>query len=106
MKRPKTEAKFYGYWHHKCLIAVIEITVKNKQIGICSLAVTPKFFRKGIPNQLISYVLQTFDCKQAFVETAVENLPAINLYKKHGFIEKNIWKTSDGFHIQSLLKII
>ncbi len=33
---------------------------------------------------------------EVMVETAVTNLPAINLYKKHGFAEFKRWTPSHG----------
>ena len=42
-------------------------------------------------NKLINYVLEEYDFSKAIVETAVVNTPAINLYKKHGFVEFKRW---------------
>ncbi len=36
------------------------------------------------------------DLSYARVETAVANTPAINLYKKHGFVEFKRWTPSHG----------
>ena len=88
--------KFYGFNENQCLAAIIEIAIKDKQLDINSLTVDPSFFRKGIANKLISYVLNTIDFSVAVVETAVVNKPAINLYKKHGFTEFKRWIPSHG----------
>jgi len=45
---------------------------------------------------LLSYVLEAFEFTEAVVETAVVNKPAINLYKKQGFVEFKQWTPSHG----------
>ena len=87
---------FYGFSDNNYLAAVIEIKIDEKQLDIHSLTVDPKYFRKGIADQLINYVLKTFNITIAIVETAVENTPAINLYEKHGFLEYKRWTPSHG----------
>lgn len=92
----KSKTQFYGFSESGCLAAIIEITNDNKLLDIHSLTVDPSFFRKGIANNLISYVLEKIDFSQAIVETAVVNTPAINLYNKHGFVEFKRWVPSHG----------
>jgi ribosomal protein S18 acetylase RimI-like enzyme len=87
---------FYGFSENECLAAIIEIVIEDKQIKIHSLTVDPNYFRKGIANKLIRYVLEKFDFSEAIVETALVNIPAINLYKKHGFVEFKRWTPSHG----------
>jgi ribosomal protein S18 acetylase RimI-like enzyme len=87
---------FYGFSENECLVASIEIVIENKQLEINSLTVEPDYFRKGIASKLINYVLEKFDFTEAIVETAVVNKPAINLYKKHGFVEFKRWTPSHG----------
>ncbi|KGJ93759.1 GNAT family N-acetyltransferase [Colwellia psychrerythraea] len=90
------ETLFYGFSENECLAAIIEISVTEKHLAIDSLTVEPNYFRRGIADKLISYVLTTFEFCQATVETAVVNTPAINLYKKHGFVEFKRWTPSHG----------
>jgi len=87
---------FYGFIENKCLAAIIEVDIENNHLHIDSLTVDPSYFRKGIANKLISYVLETIEFSKASVETAVVNVPAINLYKKHGFVEFKRWTPSHG----------
>lgn len=87
---------FYGFKENECLAAVIEIAIEGDQLFINSLTVDPDYFRKGIANKLISYVLENIDYSQAIVETAVVNIPAIKLYKKMGFVEFKRWVPSHG----------
>ena len=82
-----SKTDFYGFSDNNCLAAIIEIKINEKHLDIHSLTVDPMYFRKGIADKLINYVLKAFVIKVAIVETAVVNKPAINLYKKHGFLE-------------------
>jgi len=91
-----SKKQFYGFSENNCLAAIIEIVIKDKRLEIDSLTVDPHYFRKGIANKLISYALNSVDFSTAIVETAVVNLPAISLYKKHGFVEFKRWTPSHG----------
>ena len=88
--------QFYGFKEGTSLAAVVEFTLHNETIEIDSFTVSPNYFRKGIANKLLGYVLSQFDFTQAIVETAAANTPAINLYKKHGFVEFKRWIPSHG----------
>jgi len=87
---------FYGYYENDGLAAVAEITLSDQCVEIDSFTVSPSHFRKGIANKLLSYILKKYESLQAIVETAVANTPAINLYKKHGFVEFKRWTPSHG----------
>jgi ribosomal protein S18 acetylase RimI-like enzyme len=91
-----SKTDFYGVRDNNCLAAVIEIVITDKKLEINSLTVDPTYFRKGLADTLMSYILDTFEFNQAIVETAVVNKPAINLYKKHGFVEFKRWTPSHG----------
>jgi ribosomal-protein-alanine N-acetyltransferase len=70
------------------LIGYVAASFKNRTGHILSLAVHPKFRRKGVGSTLLKKVL--FIMKKMnvlFVELEVNesNTPAINFYKKHEF---------------------
>ena len=92
----KSETTFYGFTENECLAAVIEVGTNSQCLDICSLTVDPSYFKKGIASKLINYVLEMSDLSYARVETAVANTPAINLYKKHVFVEFKRWTPSHG----------
>lgn len=98
-----SKTQFYGFIESKNLAAVIEIVVADKHLHIQSLTVNPLYFRKGIADKLIDYILDKFSFSEATVETAVANLPAINLYKKHGFVEFKRWTPSHGIEKLAML---
>jgi ribosomal protein S18 acetylase RimI-like enzyme len=91
-----SKTQFYGFIQNKSLAAVIEIVIEDKQLEINSLTVDPNYFRQGVANKLISYTLENIGFSRAVVETAVVNIPAINLYNKHGFVEFKRWTPSHG----------
>lgn len=88
--------QFYGYFEHECIAAIIEVAIDGQQMEINSLTVDPKYFRRGIASKLLGFILETIEFSEATVETAVVNLPAIDLYKKRGFVEFKRWTPSHG----------
>ncbi|WP_026301534.1 GNAT family N-acetyltransferase [Colwellia piezophila] len=87
---------FYGFIVNDALTAVIEVVIVDKRLEIDSLTVEPNYFRQGIASKLLSYVLETISYSTAIVETAVVNIPAINLYQSHGFVEFKRWTPAHG----------
>lgn len=98
-----SDTQFYGFIENDCLAAIIEIAREGKYLEINSLTVDPNFFRKGIASKLISYVLEVIHFSEAVVETAAVNVPAINLYKNHGFVEFKRWTPSHGIKKVAML---
>lgn len=94
---------FFGYYEEDVLAAVVEIACDAKHLEIHSLTVDPAFFRKGIADKLMDYTLKSFDFSEAIVETALVNIPAIRLYKKHGFVVFKQWTPSHGIEKVALL---
>jgi len=99
----KSQTQFYGFIDKKQIAAVIELVIDNTQLEIWSLTVAPTDFRKGLASKLLSFAFNSFNCNKVMVETAVENTPAINLYKKHGFVETKRWKTKEGINKLAML---
>jgi ribosomal protein S18 acetylase RimI-like enzyme len=92
----RSATQFYGFSEDDCLAVVIEIAIEGERLEINSLTVDPSYFRKGIANKLISYILETIDFIEAVVKTAVANIHAVNLYKKYGVVELKKWTPSHG----------
>ena len=77
---------------------VIEIKDNGQILHIQSLVVKPSQFRKGMASAMIAFVLnENMECNFT-VETGCDNLPAINLYLKFGFVEKEKYETDHGVH--------
>ncbi|MBQ4863117.1 GNAT family N-acetyltransferase [Pseudoalteromonas sp. MMG013] len=94
---------FYGYFEANVLAAVIEISVTDTLLSIESLTVSPQFFRKGIAHKLLNFIISTYQRPEAIVETAAVNTPAINLYRKQGFIVFKTWTPAHGIEKVAML---
>lgn len=81
------DALFLGCLLDNKLVALAEIEAEEPQaINIGSFVVAPEMFRKGIGTALLKAILARYPGFFLTVSTAKKNLPAIGLYKKHGFV--------------------
>lgn len=87
---------FYGFFINEELVAVTEIRQLESYTHIQSLVVLPKFFKRGIAQQLIQFTLDSYLTNEFMVETGVDNTPACSLYLKMGFQEVLQYDTSHG----------
>jgi ribosomal protein S18 acetylase RimI-like enzyme len=94
IKTSKTE--FYCLSVNQSPAAIIEILLKDQLLDINSLTVVPAYFRQGLGNKLLSYILDTLEYDKAVVETAMKNQPAINLYQNNGFVKFKQWTPEHG----------
>ncbi len=92
----KSKTEFYGYFQDDELAAVTEIRSQNNNTHIQSLVVDPFYFRQGIGAKLVDFTFTNFSTPSFSVETGSDNLPAIALYIKSGFIETKQWNTDYG----------
>ena len=98
--------KFYAFYEKESICGMIEIDHNDSLTHIQSLVVYPKYFRKGIARKLVSFILSAFDSQIFTVETGLENIPAIQLYKSFDFEEKEQWNTNHGIIKVRFKKII
>ena len=92
----KSDSEFYAYYLTKNIAGIIEIENNEDLTHIQSLVVYPKYFRNGIGNKLVQFILDTYKSTTFTVETGVDNHPAIKLYKSFGFQEQEQWDTNHG----------
>ena len=92
----ETDTVFYGIELNKNFAALAEISFQTDSIHINSFVVHPDHFRKGLGKQLLTFILDTFDTKLFTIETGLDNIPAINLYRKLGFQDVTKWETDIG----------
>lgn len=76
---------FFGYYINEELCAAISVKVIDNEVDIHRLIVHPDHFRKGIAQNLLTFIEGQFDTKTLLVATGSKNKPAITLYKKNGF---------------------
>ena len=87
---------FHAYEKGTIYTAVIEIRDNDGILHIQSLVVQPSQFRKGLASKMVAFVLgENMGCDFT-VETGCDNLPAINLYLKFGFVETKQYETDHG----------
>ena len=101
-----SNSEFYAYYLNQNIAGVIEITNNQDLTHIQSLVVYPKYFRKGIGRKLIQFILDTYKSIIFTVETGVDNIPAVELYKSFDFEEQDQWRTNHGVIKVRFKKII
>lgn len=103
----KKETSFFGFWKADKLAAVIELEkMHDTSTDICSLVVSPTYFRQGIASALLAYGITYFKSAIVTVETGVLNSPAIRLYESFNFKEEKRWMTSFGIEkVKFILKV-
>ncbi|WP_028608349.1 GNAT family N-acetyltransferase [Paenibacillus harenae] len=77
---------FYGYYTDETLAGAISFKLDEGTVDIHRMVVHPAYFRRGIAQALLSFVLQLEDEAVKFiVATGARNTPAKTLYLKNGF---------------------
>lgn len=98
---------FYGYYKDNILAGIISYRISQNVLDIHRVAVHPLFFKMGIADKLINFVegLER-NTNKIVVCTGKKNIPAISLYKKNGYKEKNDIEVSKDFYITEFEKVI
>jgi ribosomal protein S18 acetylase RimI-like enzyme len=97
----KTREIFIGYFEANKLIGALSYTISDKELTICRLTVHSNHFRKGIGQQLLSYLENNIKGIEIIkVSTAKANEPAKQLYVKNGFIFLKDLEVAPEFYIQ------
>ena len=89
-------SNFLGQWSKSGLSVVLEYSLVATHLGIDSLVVHPRYFRRGLGSQILRTLFDSVAWQTADVETAAMNHPAIALYEKFGFAESKRWATRDA----------
>ncbi|AKG36343.1 GNAT family N-acetyltransferase [Paenibacillus durus] len=67
--------------------AVATAEERPGSLTITRMMVSPDHFRKGIAGRLLEHVFALYPNKERFiVSTGKKNVPAVSLYRKHGFV--------------------
>jgi len=97
---------FLGCWLGEQLVGVISFDCQHKVVEICRLVVDPTFARRGIGRQLLRAVEEyAVGWRVITVSTAERNLPALNLYEKHGYRIQQRRQLTDGLRLVGLEKV-
>ncbi len=98
-----SSTRFYGFVKDDNYNAVMELRDNDDILHIQSLVVQPSQFRKGLASKMIAFVLSENMEYNFTVETGCDNVPAINLYLKFGFVETKHYETDHGIRKICLL---
>ncbi|WP_174733680.1 GNAT family N-acetyltransferase [Mesobacillus harenae] len=78
---------FIGYYERENLAGVLSYKLNGSQIDLHRVMVHPDYFRNGIAGKLLDAVEVKFpEAREMIVSTGAENLPAVRLYEKLGFL--------------------
>lgn len=80
-------------YQDKDIIGVISYSIIYERAEINYIVVTDNNRKKGIGTELLNYALKDIinsNVKTVSLEVLEENIPAVNLYLKNGFIKKAI----------------
>ena len=101
----ESEEIFYGYYINNVLSGIISFKIIENVLDIHRVAVHPDFFRMGIAEKLINYV-EKLECsiEKIVVCTGSTNLPAVNLYLKNGYCEKENIEIRPNVYLSKFVK--
>lgn len=100
----KSDELFYGYYEHNILCAIISFKIEHNILDIHRLVVHPNYFKRGIAQALLNFVMHDFPVAKIVVATGTNNLPAINLYTKNNFIIVDKKTVASGLSLTFLEK--
>lgn len=91
---------------------IISYSIIYDRAEINYIVTFPDYRRQGISQKLLIYTLGNIEkanCKSVSLEVDTLNMPAINLYLKHGFkkvtIRKNYYQGKDAFLMVKELEV-
>ncbi|WP_416826798.1 GNAT family N-acetyltransferase [Ectobacillus polymachus] len=96
---------FYGYFFDNRLVGCISFVKQEHVLEICRMVVHPDHFKKGIATALLRFVLQMDrDVTTYVVHTGTANVPATSLYKKFGFVQKEMIMITEQVSLTKFVK--
>ncbi len=93
--------KVIGYIIDNEIVGYLDYSVMYDKIEINYIFVVEKYRRKNIANQLLNYIIDNYEFDNITLEVNVNNISAINLYKKNKFniigIRPNYYNGVDAY---------
>ena len=86
---------FFAYTVDGKIVGYVCVRIMYEEAQICNIAVLTEHRRKGIATQLLQTVAAFATeqgCERAELEVNVQNLPAVEMYRKNGYKEEGIRK--------------
>lgn len=99
----RSASRFHGLFEEDELVAVLELEPGGEhQLRVASLAVHPNRHRRGLASRLLAFAIAEAGRRHLRVCTARRNAPALELYRRHGFVETEAWSTTCGLAMVTL----
>lgn len=95
-------SEFWGIRDETDLAAVLEVEPAQDGVRLSRLVVDPGYFRQGLGECLVRFCLEKWSDRMLRVSTAVENDPALRLYRKCGFESAHQKTVGKGIRVQVL----
>jgi len=98
----RSRSRFVGLFDADELVAVVELEpAVGNRVVVAALAVHPLRHRQGLGRRLVEWAIA--DARTFLrVATARRNLPALELYRRLGFVEVESWSTTCGLAMVTL----
>ena len=90
-----------GYYVDNVVVGFLDYSVMYEKIEINYIFVIDKYRRKKVAYNLLKYIMDNYNFENITLEVNINNISAINLYKKLGFkivgIRKKYYNGIDGY---------
>jgi ribosomal protein S18 acetylase RimI-like enzyme len=95
---------FYGYFEESVLVGAISVQQGDaaNELVVCRMMVHPHYFRRGIASLLLQHVIAMRGAARMTVSTVAANVPAIRLYERFGFRERERRELAPGIELVTL----
>jgi ribosomal protein S18 acetylase RimI-like enzyme len=100
----------YGYFVNNELVGKIKVTHSEDEnfYGLSRFYVEKEFRNKGIGTKLLEFVINKYGNHDLVLNVAQNNIKALTLYKKHGFVItyiENNPKHGDKFYVMTRVEL-
>jgi ribosomal protein S18 acetylase RimI-like enzyme len=92
---------FFGITEDDTLVAVAELA-REPEVCVDTLVVAPGHFRRGLASALLSHLLALPRPHGLIADTGAANAPALALYRRHGFVERERMLSREGIPLVRL----
>jgi GNAT superfamily N-acetyltransferase len=97
---------FFGCFLDGVLVGAVSYKVKQETLDIYRMMVHPAYFRHGIASTLLHFAQDSVpEARRIIVSTGTKNLPACQLYLRHGFTQLRQEEVEPGLFITDFEKL-
>ena len=86
------------------LVGYLELEDRGAELLVASLVVDPGRFRRGVGTRLVRRAIDLAWDRPLAVGTGADNAPALALYAKLGFVERERRTVAGGIRVVSLVR--